>query len=379
MNKKQNSLSAHAVAQSWRESKDISSLFIDHAPASIALFDREMSYLAASRRWIEDFSIGNTDIIGVSHYKIFTDISEEWKDVHRRGLAGESIRSDGDRFVRTDGPIHWLKWEVVPWHTNKGEIGGIVIFSEDITKDKKTEKIFRDLNTSLEDNLHELRTHQIELEMQNEALLKSQVTLEASRDRYFNLYEFASFSLITITQSGQIAKINLTGSALLGEDRRKLLDHRFDMFVAPEHRSQWQQFFLKTIRDTEKHSCELMMRTMGNTAFYVHLVGRLINTEEGVPELQITLVDITEQKLMEAAKGQFEKSLLLLTPRERDVLVLALTGLQNKEIAFRLNIHIRTVENHRARIHNKTGVVSMIELAQLAFSAGVSLADIKLQ
>ena len=232
---------------------------------------------------------------------------------------------------------------------------------------------------SAEALLHELQVHQIELEMQNDALRKSQVTLEASRERYFNLYEFASFSLIRITQSGQIAEINLTGSALLGEDRRKLLDHRFDMFVAPEYRSQWQQYFFKALKGNEKHSCELMMRTMGNSIFYVHLVGRLINTEDGVPELQITLVDISEQKLREAAKRQFETRLLLLTRRERDVLVLALTGKTNKEIAFQLKINVRTVENHRAKIHRKTGVISLIELAQLAFSAGVSLAEIKPQ
>ena len=227
--------------------------------------------------------------------------------------------------------------------------------------------------------LHELQVHQIELAMQNEALRKSQETLEASRDRYFNLYEFASFSLITITLSGQIAEINLTGSALLGEDRRKLLDHRFDMFVAPEYRSQWQQYFSKTLKGTEKHSCELMMRTMENSIFYVHLISRVINTEDGVPELQMTLVDITQQKLRETARRQFEMRLLQLTRRERDVLVLALSGTTNKEIACQLKINVRTVENHRAKIHLKTGVVSLLELAHLASSASVALEEIKTQ
>ena len=365
--------------ESLHSNEEIFSFFLTHAPAALAMFDQEMLYLAASRRWIEIHSISNPDIIGVSHYKILPDIPDVWKDAHRRGLAGEIIRNDEDRFVRSDGTIQWLKWEVLPWHTNQGEIGGIVIFSEDITAKKVAEKRILNLNANLEENLHELRTHQIELEMQNDALRKSQVTLEVSRDRYFNLYEFASFSLITITQSGQIAQINLTGSAMLGADRRKLLGHRFDMFVASEYRSQWQQFFFGALSDTQKHSCELMMRTMDNSVIYVHLVSRLINTEDGLPELQITLVDITEQKIKEAAKRQVETRLFLLTPRERDVLALALTGLQNKEIAFQLKIHIRTVENHRAKIHRKTGVVSLIELAQLAFSAGVSLEDIKLQ
>ena len=365
--------------ESLHKVEDLSNLLLSQAPAALAMFDQEMRYLAASRRWFEIHSIRNPDIIGVSHYKILPEISDVWKDAHRRGLAGEIIRNDEDRFIRFDGTIQWFKWEVLPWHTKEGEIGGIIIFAEDITRLKEAEIKTLNLNAHLEEKLHELRTHQIELEMQNDALRKSQMTLEVSRDRFFNLYEFASFSIITITQSGQIAQINLTGSALFGVDRRQILGHRFDKFVSPEHLSQWQQYFLKALRNKENHSYELMMRTMENSVLYVHLVSRLINTEDVVPELQITLVDITEQKLREAAKRQFEKRLLLLTSRERDVLVLALTGLQNKEIAFQLEIQIRTVENHRARIHRKTGVVSMIELAHLAFSAGVPLAEIKVQ
>ncbi len=353
--------------------EEVFDLFLSNAPASIAMFDLEMRCLAASRRWIKDYPISNSDIIGVSHYEVYPETPDEWREVHRRALAGEIIRSDEERFVRTDGTINWVKWEVLPWRTDKGEIGGIIIFSENITFRKEAENKISNLNASLEENLHELRTHQVELEMQNESLRKSQNALEASRDRFYNLYEFASVSYITLSQSGLIIEINLTGTALFGLERNKLLQRRFDEFVVPDNINHWHHFFLRSINSFESQNIELQMRKMDGTICYVHLVSRLVMNEEGKSELQLTLADTTEQKKREHAKLQFELLLSMLTRRERDVLSLALTGIHNKDISIYLNINIRTVENHRASIHRKTGVDSLLELAQIAAGAGVLL------
>src|ERR1700751_3219293 len=67
--------------------------FIDEAPVAIAMFDRDMRYLAASGYWIENICHGERDVIGRSHYDIVPDVPEHWKDTHRRALAGESLRS----------------------------------------------------------------------------------------------------------------------------------------------------------------------------------------------------------------------------------------------------------------------------------------------
>ncbi len=142
--------------ESLRSSEEILRLLLEHAPSSIAMFDREMRYLTVSRRWMEDFSFGDKDIIGVSHYELFPEIPEGWKKVHRRCLAGETIRADEDRFERIDGTIQWLRWEVLPWHLSDGAIGGIIIFSEDITRYKQAEFEIRQLNVVLEQREAEL-------------------------------------------------------------------------------------------------------------------------------------------------------------------------------------------------------------------------------
>ncbi len=123
--------------EALRESEERLRLFIEHAPASLAMFDRDMRFLSFSRRWVSDYNLGDRDLRGLKHYEVFPEIPEYWKEVHRRGLAGEVVRADDDRFVREDGSVQWLRWEVRPWHDAAGDVAGIVIFTEDITERKE--------------------------------------------------------------------------------------------------------------------------------------------------------------------------------------------------------------------------------------------------
>jgi PAS domain S-box-containing protein len=115
-----------------RESEQRLRLFIEYAPAAIAMFDRDMRYLAASNRWKQDYHLDG-QIVGRSHYEVFPEIPERWKEIHRRSLAGEILTAEEDPFPRGDGTIQWIKWETRPWRLADGEIGGVLIAAEDIT------------------------------------------------------------------------------------------------------------------------------------------------------------------------------------------------------------------------------------------------------
>ncbi len=107
--------------------------FIEQAPAAMAMFDRDMRYLAASARWRDDFHL-TRDIVGKSHYDVFPEIGDAWREVHAAALAGETIRADRDRFERADGAILWLRWEVRPWLRPGDGVGGVLMFCEDISE-----------------------------------------------------------------------------------------------------------------------------------------------------------------------------------------------------------------------------------------------------
>jgi len=113
-------------------------LFADRAPAAIAMFDKDMRYKVVSNRWLEDYHLVGQEVLGRSHYDVFPEIPERWKEIHRRCLAGEVASADEDPFVREDGQTQWLQWEIRPWHTGSGAVGGIVVFSQDITERKTT-------------------------------------------------------------------------------------------------------------------------------------------------------------------------------------------------------------------------------------------------
>lgn len=122
-----------------KESEEQLRLFIRHTPAAVAMFDRHMCYVAASSRWISDNRLGGRDILGRSHYEIFPEIPDHWKEAYRNGMQGEVSGVDEECFARLDGTDQWLKWEVRPWYTADNSVGGIVVLTEDITRRKEFE------------------------------------------------------------------------------------------------------------------------------------------------------------------------------------------------------------------------------------------------
>lgn len=135
---------AFGAATSLLESEEWLHLMVEHVPAAIAVLDRNMSYLFASRRWLLDYRLEEEQISGRSHYDLFPDIPAAWRETHQRCLNGSVERGEADPFPRADGTLDWVRWEIHPWHNPQQEIGGIMIFSEVITEQKRATAVERE-------------------------------------------------------------------------------------------------------------------------------------------------------------------------------------------------------------------------------------------
>ncbi|HEY1169801.1 MAG TPA: response regulator [Verrucomicrobiae bacterium] len=182
--------------------------FIEHAPAAVAMFDREMRYIAASRRWFVDYGLSGQSILGRSHYEVFPNVGENWKDIHRHCLAGAIERKDDDVW-RPPGWDHdqHLRWEVRPWFDGAGKIGGVMMFTQDITADRMREQELGRMRDAadaanqaksefLANMSHEVRTPMNGVIGMTGLLLDTPLTLE--QRNYAETIQFSAESLLTV-------------------------------------------------------------------------------------------------------------------------------------------------------------------------------------
>jgi len=259
---------------------------IDQAPGSLAMFDRQMRYLSVSRRWLSDYKLGERDLIGLSHYEVFPEISEDWKNIHRRVLAGEVIRAEEDRFERADGSVQYLRWEVRPWQISPGEIGGIIIYSEDITERKQAEE-----------------------------------ALKESEEKYRTLFEYMVQGAFYQRSDGVIVDVNPAALAMLGTTR--------DNFVG---KTSFEPGWKVISEDgawlpPDRHPSMIALRTgkpvtnavcgicdpegLRCTWLNINAIPRFRSSEDSPYEVFVTLHDITERKRTEEALRASEQRLHL--------------------------------------------------------------------
>ena len=120
-----------------QETREQLKLFIRQTPVSVAMFDRQLRYLAYSNLWLEQHDCEGADLAGRHYYSLHLDIPEAWKAANQQGLAGQSVRKDNDLWQQADGSSRWLNWVVQPWTDAGGRIGGIIVSAEDITPAKR--------------------------------------------------------------------------------------------------------------------------------------------------------------------------------------------------------------------------------------------------
>ena len=243
-------------------------VFVEHAPAAIAMFDREMRYLAVSRRFVVDFRLPQTaQLIGRSHYEIFPDIPQRWRDVHARVLAGEELSQEEDQFARQDGRIDWVRWSMVPWRRADGNIGGALLFSE-------------------------VRTEQVEA---RRALIDSEARFRAT-------FENAAVGVVLVGPDGSILRANNSFARMLGYSVEELKARTFQDLTHPDDLATNLSVLNKTlVGEADSYSIEKRyVRKDGGIVWASLTVGCVRKTDGGVDYFVSVVQDITDRKRAEA-------------------------------------------------------------------------------
>ena len=238
-----------------KRQEEILRLFIENSPAAVAMFDREMKYVVASRRFISDYRLGERDIVGSSHYDVFPGMPERWKEIHRQCLAGNVEKCDEDIFERPDGSVDWVRWEIRPWYEEAGQVGGIILFSEVVTQQKLAAE-----------------------------------ELEMSRQQLLGLINSAMDSIVSLDENERVILFNPAAEKMFGVSAEEMLGKPLDRLIPERYRGK-HEGLISAFGDSDgvSHARHMMgMRV---------IPGLRANGEEFPMEASISKIEVGGKKI----------------------------------------------------------------------------------
>lgn len=156
--------------------------------------------------------------------------------------------------------------------------------------------------------LHELQVHHVELEMQNTELMEARDRMEAQLEKYTDFYDFSPVGYMSLDENGQIMEVNLTGAALLGIDRSRLLKRRLSSLVTPSCRLVFLDFLKRLFDKPGKQICEATLSKADGTSFWADFHGSSAASFSGAEKwCRVALSDITALKRAEEAQSRLDE------------------------------------------------------------------------
>ena len=180
--------------------------FIENSPAAICMLDTNMCLIAASNSWRESYLSNQQTFTGKHLYDLFPVLDKKWKKRHKRALAGEVVYGQEELYITTDGREEWVNFEFRPWYQNEDEIGGIILYGENITNKKKAkEELIRakeeaEQATIAKTNFLSTMSHEIRTPM-NAVIGFTHLLLQNAREdqmEYLKMLKFSGENLLVL-------------------------------------------------------------------------------------------------------------------------------------------------------------------------------------
>jgi PAS domain S-box-containing protein len=251
------------------------------APLGIAIFDRDMRYLAASDRYLTDQDLPTTTpLVGHVHYDVFPGVPQRWRDIHAQALRdGIERNHPGEIYVRPDGGIDWIRWSVAPWRAEDGQIGGIVLYTEVVTPGVQARR-----------------------------------ELEAAEARYRAVFDQVAMGVARVSPDGRFLEVNDRFCAIAGHDRTTLLTGDFQAITHPDDLAKDEALVKAVLSNAQPtYTIEKRYITAGGETVWISLTVSLVRNRGGDPAYFVAIIeDIVERKAAEGLQQRHHQQLRLM-------------------------------------------------------------------
>lgn len=246
-----------------RKSLGRNKIFIEQSPMAIAMVDKDMCYIAASQQWIEDYQLQGREIIGVSHYELFPETNDYWKNTYQNCLQGADCQSGEHSFIRPDGAVQWITWDIRPWYLSEHRIGGLIMYTSDITERKE-----------------------------------ASIRLAQSEERFRTTFEHAAIGMALVSPEGRWLKVNEQVCAILGYSEEELMQRTSQDITHPADLEAERICVTQLLNDEiATYQIEKRYFHKDKSIVWALLAVSLIKDEQGKPLHFISQIkNITERK-----------------------------------------------------------------------------------
>jgi len=272
--------------RSLKKSEEKFKRYIQNAPMGVFVTDETGRYIEVNKAACDITGYSKRELLQMSLTGILTKDALEAGISRFKMLVKEGTASIEQTYTHKDRKPRW-------WAVNAVKISDtrFLAFAQDITQRKIIEE--------------ELRSRQLESEMQNDELAraiieanKAIVMEERISEKYADLYDFAPSGYFTLSGLGEIMAVNLAGSQMLGKERARLIRSHFALFVTGDTLPVFNDFLQLIFTCTSKQHCKVTIASVGRKPIYAYLTGIC---SENKMECLMTMVDITDSKLAEDA------------------------------------------------------------------------------